>query len=61
MDELATKSGGLSGLIRKGLATAFYVYAQCLRCGHGTNKNDPEAVVWYEKVTNNRFVISKLK
>ncbi len=32
------------------MATAYYIYAHCLRFGQGIIKNDSEAASWYEKV-----------
>lgn len=49
-DELASKSTSHLFLIKRGLATAFYIYAHCLRYGKGIEQNDPEAAKWYEEV-----------
>lgn len=49
-EDLAEKSTSHLFLIKKGLATAFYIYAHCLRYGKGVEQNDVEAAKWYEQV-----------
>ena len=46
----ATRSQSVSSLVSEGLATAYFIYAQCLFLGQGVNKDVEKAKTEYTKV-----------
>ncbi|XP_019848793.1 PREDICTED: LRP2-binding protein-like isoform X1 [Amphimedon queenslandica] len=54
----ATKSQSVTSLISEGLATAHFIYAQCLFLGQGVTKDVDKAAIEYTKATQTNKVVT---
>ena len=51
LNDLATESGDLECVVAQGLATAYYIYGQCLYFGQGVTRDESQAAIWFDKVS----------
>lgn len=51
LSDLATESGDLECVVAQGLATAYYIYGQCLYFGQGVTRDESQAAIWFDKVS----------